>query len=294
MSLTFSITPPRRLLRRHQAMTVGEVLALREADQLFPSADDEDELKALWHTSLADVLVLGGSFEASGRGFELNYESGAYRLRQFTPSTLTDWRIALDLLAALARHLGTDIVSEDGRQFTAEMITGFDARADITAGLRAMSRSDHGQVTMPGYVRPVTLSAQTWGRILGADDPPAVFSEEFEAVQRVEAFDASQLVRSDADGGDPVGVYVLTEGVDTVLPREPVADPDLREAVEEVRIWELVLLVGEEDPEPVATVPYLEGFGRLPADKLHDLDAVSVLVDALDEQEIRRVAGLDG
>lgn len=295
MSLTFSITPPTRFLRRHRAMEVGEVLELREPDLLLPAAEDEVEEVALWRSSLDDLVVLGGSFERSGRGFELSYERGAYRLRQFTPSTLTDWRIALDLLAALARHVGADIVSEDGTTFTAETITDFDARADITAGLRAMSAQAHGHVTMPGYVRPVTLSAKTWQRVLQADDPPAAFSEEFDAVQRVEAFDASQMVRQDPETEDAVGVYVLTEGVHTVLPRDPVLEPGLREQMGgDVSTWELVLLEGDEDPEPVGAVPYEEGFRRLPAQKLRDIDAASVLVDALDGQEIRQAAGLDG
>lgn len=292
MSLTFSITPRTGFLRRHRAMTVGEVLALREEDHLVPAADDDEELGALWHASLARVVVLGGSYEHSGRGFELSYERGAYRLRQFTPSTMTDWRISLELLSSLARHLDAGITCEDGTTWTAGTITEFDARADVAAGLRAMSAHQEGAMTMPGFVRPFTPSQETWQRILRADDPAAAFSEEFEAVQRVEAFDASQGLRPESVG-DPVGLYVLTEGVPTVLPREPVPEPWLRdETGGQVRAWELVLVVGDEELDEVGSAPYGEALSRVPEGKLRELDAASVLVEALDGDEIRRVAGL--
>lgn len=293
MSLTFSITPRTRLLRRHRSMTVGEVFALREPDHLVLQADDDEELGALWHAPLSKVVVLGGSYEQSGRGFELSYERGAYRVRQFTPSTLTDWRIALDLLSSLARHLDAEITSEDGTDWTAETITGFDARSDVRAGLRAMSGHEEGPATMPGFVRPFTPSEGTWRRILSAEDPPTAFSEEFETVQRIEAFDASQGLRPGPDG-DPVGLYVLTEGVPTVLPRAPMPEPWMRdEAGGEVDSWELVLVAGDEELDEVGSAPFGDALRRVPEEKLHDLDAASILVDALDGDEIRRVAGLD-
>jgi hypothetical protein len=292
MSLTFSITPRTGFLRRHRAMTVGEVLALREEDHLVPAADDDEELTALWHASLARVHVLGGSYEQSGRGFELSYERGAYRLRQFTPSTMTDWRIALELLSALAQHLEAEISCEDGTTWTAGTITDFPARTDVVAGVRAMSSQADGPVTMPGFVRTVTPSAQTWQRILRAEDPAEAFSAEFETVQRLEAYDAAQGLRP-GPGGDPVGVCVLTEGVRTVLLLEPSLDPWQREeAGGEVRSWELVLVAGDEELDEIGAVPYAEALSRVPERKLHEVDAASVLVEALDGDEIRQVAGL--
>lgn len=291
MSLTFTITPPKRLLRRHRPMTVGEVLILREEDLLLPFAPEDQEQLRLWGASLEDELVLAGSSGLSGRGLELSFEDGAYRLRQFTPSTPVDWRIMLDLLAALAQHLGADVVAEDGSTYTAQTIIDLDARSDILGGIRVMSRPDGGPTTMHGYVRPVTLSAQTWQQIRDAEDPAHAFGEAFEAVQRVDAFDASQMSRTDPEG-NAVGVYVLGEGVDTVLPRTPTVEPGLRHALGEDAEWELVLLAGEDDPEVIGSVPYAEALSRIPAEKISEIDAASLLIEALDAEEIRAVVGV--
>jgi hypothetical protein len=59
-----------------------------------------------------------------------------------------------------------------------------------------------------------------------------------------------------------------------------------------VRSWELVLVAGDEELDEIGAVPYAEALSRVPERKLHEVDAASVLVEALDGDEIRQVAGL--
>ena len=101
--------------------------------------------------------------EKSGRGFELSFDEDTqeYAVRQFTPSTLEDWQIALQYLADLARALKQPITCETGETFTADTIQTFDFKPDIQAGISMVPFEDEDEIQnykFYGVTRPVALN----------------------------------------------------------------------------------------------------------------------------------------
>ena len=65
----------------------------------------------LLKNSLEEIYLIMGIYEKSFRGFELHYEGEiqSYSVRINTPSTKTDWLIALNYIKSLASYLKSDI-----------------------------------------------------------------------------------------------------------------------------------------------------------------------------------------
>lgn len=290
MSHSFTVTPKKRLFRSAAPMTVHEGLMLVPGLTVFPL--DPQAQAQLREQSLGDVVVLVGIEDESGRGFELSFESGAYSVREFTPATPEDWRLALSFLAALARHLRVGIEGEDGVTYTADTITDFDYRSEISFGIEAMARNTPS--IMPGSIRPATFSPEMFAQIAAAESPVDAFGEMFTEIQAEWGYDATQRIMQSPEG-EVIGAYVLGEGVRTVLPREPVlvgGHGQLRPA--DVSSWVLVLMLddhGTGGVEQVAGVPYAEAIARLPQDRFHQLDGNQIVVHGLTADEIRALAG---
>lgn len=287
MSQTFTITPKKRLLRTHRVLTVIEALTLGP-EGLQPFGVDEDELDGLLDTPLDQVVLHVGVPGISGRGCELTFEDGAYGVREFTPATPADWRISLTLLSALAGHLGAPIIGEDGTAWSAETITAFDAASDISFGVETMT--NRPGMTMPGVVRPVSLTPESAQDIREASSPSERFGEIFTAIQNEPGYDARLQLARDSDGA-VMGIFALTEGVRTVLPRTPHlppgAYPELRN--EEIT-WKLALVIDEE-PGVAAEADYAQALARLAPSSVHVLDAASLVVHELSGEEILALAG---
>ena len=292
MSLTFTITPKKRFLRFHRALSVREALALGP-EGLQPFGIDDEDLEDLLRASLRDAVVHVGVPELSGRGCELSFEGGAYVVREFTPATPVDWRLALDLLAALSQHLEAPIVDEDGAIWSAETITEFDYSTDIAAGIQVMTRHPGDGTMLHGIIRPVSLTVAMIEDIRTAISPIERFGEIFTEIQDEPGYDA-RLQLSEAPDGSVLGLYALSEGVRTVLPRTPYIDPTIYpELRSEDVTWKLVLVVdGEsEEPELAGEIGYAEALARLDASSVHALDDASLVVHELSGDAIRALEG---
>ncbi|SJM47896.1 DUF4299 family protein [Gulosibacter sp. 10] len=291
MSVTFTVTPKTRLLRPHEPMTVGEALALGP-EGLRPFRVEEEALAEALSSSLRGMVLHLGIEGVSGRGFELAYEDGAYAVRELTPATPADWRIALDYLAALARHVDRGIECENGSRWSAETIAEFDWRSDIEGGLQVQIGRDQ-RLIMEGMVRPVHIAAGTLAWLRAQDSPADAFGALFDAVQREPGYDAKQQIVQGPDGRI-VGIYVLPSYSRTVLPKEPSVAPELVGTVDPAAVaeWRLALVVGEADGMSLAgEAVYAEAIARIPERRRHDLDANAFVVEELSEDEIRAIAG---
>lgn len=149
---------------------------------------------------------------------------------------------------------------------------------------------------MPGIVRPVTFSASTFDEILAAPSPVEAFGQWFTAVQNEQAFDASQKVVRTPEA-EIQGLYVLGQGVITVLPWEPVLDIGYRRQLrpDDINRWLLVIMEdGVDGIRTVGEADYSAAMRALPTDRYRFLDGASIVVEGLSNDEIHALAKNSG
>lgn len=289
MSQTFTLTPA----PEHEVLTVRQALDLSSLP-LAVFRIPEEHLEEVLGSPASRLILLLGDPERSGRGFEFTFEDDRYDVREFTPSTPTDWQIALAFMSDLAKALDVDIVGEDDTRYTAESIRDYPYLRDVESGIRMLSMvtAEGSDLVMPGIRRDVAFTADMAAAITASDEPTATFEQVYTGIQNIPAFDASQMVMKDSN--DKIfGAYVLSEGVDTILPKQPSLDDGYEDlTANDIDRWELYLGIDAPDGyEPLGCIPYEQMLQRIPEAKLHHIDGKSVLVDALTQEEIIAVYG---
>lgn len=185
MSISFYIKNPKKLFRHMPVLTVQECFQLSSqplAQFSFDEHDEDFDLQQFQALPLSDFeCLLLGVNEKSGRGFELSFDEDTqeYAVREFTPSTLEDWQIALQYLADLARILKQPITCETGETFTADTIQTFDFKPDMQFGISMTPYEDEDEIQnykLYGVTRPVALNKKIRDKILSDNDPLAAFS----------------------------------------------------------------------------------------------------------------------
>ena len=290
MSRIFSITPA----PGHRLLTMERVMNLGPAG-LRPYDIDGDDIDAFLATTPDEVVSLWGIDPYSSRGFELDFSAGGYNVRVCTPASPNDWRIALDVLAALSRYLGEPIRDEDGSSYSPETITSFPFARDIGACLTSLRTAvERGStIQLGGVRRSVSFTTDMLRRVLDAQSPEDEFGETMRVIQQLDAYDANQMVAR-APKGEVLGMYTLTESVATILPLEPRLSASMRRQIgTEVPVEWTLTLIGIEGPADRAEsyvrageVRYREALARLPQHKIRVLDGASMLVDGLDRAEL--------
>lgn len=314
MSLSFYMQPKKKLLF-NKVMKVGELLDLMPELEQFSfdeSADDFDP-KHFYESRLDEyVCLLCGVYGRSARGFELSYDKGEngenyYRVRVFTPSSVEDWKIALDFTRALAQKLGVKIISEQGDEFDAENIQSFDYYSDILFGIKALfnpeeestgeEKKEPSNFFVFGLNRPVAYNQKMKEEILNSEDPVLKFSEGITEIQYLDAYSARQFFYEDKEDGGVLGVYVLTQTVDTILPYEPFVEFENTNYVnpDEIKEWKLNLMSIEGDPDDgdayqnFAVVDYKKFMEHLPKEKYRFIDAAYIEVQGFSKEEMQAI-----
>lgn len=290
MSRIFSISPR----SGHRPLTMGQLMALGPAD-LRPYNIDFDHVESFLAASPAQLVSKWGIDPYSSRGFELEFSGGAYRAIVSTPSSPNDWRITLDFLAALAGHLDAPILDEDGTAYSPDSITAFPFARDIGIGLASLQTSlDNGNTVMlDGVRRRVAVTPAMLRRITGAPSPADEFGETLRVIQQLDAYDASQMVAR-SPKGEILGMYTITQSVRTILPLAPTVSRGIREQIgaNTAVDWRINLIACDgpsdraESYVPAGDVAYREAVERLPRDKVRVLDGASMLIEALDRDEL--------
>ena len=290
MSRIFSISPP----PGHRPLTMGQIMTLGPA-HLRPYNIDFDNIEGFLASSPALQGSTWGIDPFSSRGMELGFSGGAYQVKVCTPSSPNDWRIALDLLAALARHLGAPIIDEEGTSYSPDSITTFPFGTDIAIGLDSLQSSlDNGNtVLLDGVRRRVAVTPAMLRRIAGAPMPADEFGETMRVIQQLDAYDARQMVAR-SPHGEILGLYTLTQSVRTILPLTPSVSRGIREQIgtNSAVDWRINLIACDgpsdraESYVPAGEVSYRDAVERLPQDKVRVLDGASMLVEALDRDEL--------
>jgi hypothetical protein len=240
-----------------------------------------------------ECLLLGVN-EKSGRGFELSFDEDTqeYAVREFTPSTLEDWQIALQYLADLARILKQPITCETGETFSADTIQTFDFKPDMQFGISMTPYEDEDEIQnykLYGVTRPVALNKKIRDKILSDNDPLAAFSRLMRETQWLDAYSAHQMIGKNSDTGELVGFYVLNPELPTILPYKPEIeygeDPDISN--NDISSWTLIFA---NDNGSLTELPYETFISRLPKEKYRFIDAAYILLDAFTRDELAQLA----
>ena len=238
-------------------MSVEEALRLVPNLSQFNADEDDEEFdaKGFYGAKLDELdCLVAGTDGLSGRGFEIGYEDETYNVRIGTPSTRTDWKIALEYLKNLAIKMDGEIVSEDGEKFSAQNIESFDYGPDIRVGLEAIEQNlqkDARVNTIYGVRNEVSFDQKIMARILDAKDPADEFSKFVTDIQNIDAYFANQMFYRRNDNGEIIGQYVLSQGVVTALPYEPSVEYKNLQMLgdEKVARWSVAIFGGEGDDD---------------------------------------------
>lgn len=312
MSLSFYI-PHRKTWFSNRILKVGEVLPLIPKLQTFP--DRSSDKQFFGSTLDKHDSLLFGIHKQSGRGFELSFEKDpngkdSYRVRFLTPSTINDWKTGLRFIRELAKKCNSKIISEYGEPFTTEDIEDYPYTKDIELGISAYfsptedpntgkcTESNLSTYFIPGLYRTVAINREIQKKIMGSPNPAEAFSKFYNEVQYETSFRATQKFYKD-ENQELFGNYVLTEGVDTVLPFEPFVEFENRGIAsdKEIGTWKLSIVCHEGDPDDydayslLTVVDYREFMRHLPKDAYEWIDAVYVVVFEMTKKEIEAVLG---
>ena len=296
--MTFYVKNKKKLLGGlAPVMSVEEALRLVPNLSQFNANEDDEEFDAegFYGAKLSELSCLtAGADGLSGRGLEVCYEDGAYNVCIGTPSTRSDWRIALEYLKNLALKMDGEITSEDGEKFSAQNIEGFDFESDIRAGLANIKRNLEEKAvmcTIYGVRNEVSFDQKIMARILDAKDPADEFSKFVTDIQNIDVYFANQMFYRRNDSGEISGDYVLSQDVVTVLPYEPSVEYKNLQMLgdEKVARWKIAIFGGEGDDdekyEILATLKYENFIQNLPRDKYEFIDAKNIVVSAFSKAE---------
>ena len=298
MSISFYIKNPKKLFRHMPVLTVQECFQLSSqplAQFSFDEHDEDFDLQQFQALPLSDFeCLLLGVNEKSGRGFELSFDEDTqeYAVREFTPSTLEDWQIALQYLADLARILKQPITCETGETFSADTIQTFDFKPDMQFGISMTPYEDEDEIQnykLYGVTRPVALNKKIRDKILSDNDPLAAFSRLMRETQWLDAYSAHQMIGKNSDTGELVGFYVLNPELPTILPYKPEIeygeDPDISN--NDISSWTLIFA---NDNGSLTELPYETFISRLPKEKYRFIDAAYILLDAFTRDKLAQLA----
>ncbi|MDO4800434.1 MAG: DUF4299 family protein, partial [Bacillota bacterium] len=141
MSYSFYLPHVKKLFSSQKVLTVKELLDLVPRLKQFSIPHDRKDFDFdAFHAKRLDEMdsLLVAIIGISARGVELSMADfegkRCYRVRAFTPCSIDDWKLTLQLTEALSRKLGVRIKDEYGNEYTADTLNQVDYRHDILAG----------------------------------------------------------------------------------------------------------------------------------------------------------------
>lgn len=284
-------------------MTVGECLNIssKEISQFSFDENHEDfNADNFYHSLISEYesLVLA-EYGVSARGFELgfNKETNNYEIKVLTPSTRNDWLLALSYISDLAKHLGQDSIFNDidNVLYNSDTIYNFDYERDILFGIQSIEKPNalHNESFLFCLIRPVVINDKIYDDIFSDNNPIDKFSEFITNIQYLNAYSAIQTICQDNKTKKIIGLYVLAQDTNTILPFEPFLDFKYRDMLkdDDISCWNIRPIVfngknPEDGYEFVGEISYQDFIQKLPKEKYQWIDAKYILVEGLSKQEI--------
>lgn len=294
MSVSFFIKNKKKILKIKEILEISENLEQFSFDETEENFNPEEFY--ILPISELEVLILG-EYGKSARGFEFSYEKGtdSYITRISTPSSKEDWKIMLKFLKKLSIYLEDSIISEEGENFSSINIENFSFEHDIEYGIKIMNdniKNGMDRLEIFGVLRPVSFNQEILNKVLFSDDKIDEFSKIITDLQYLDAYSARQSFYKKEDGSI-FGTYVLSQNLRTILPYRPFIEYQNSNFLktEDISEWKMSLVGAKESGEYflLGELDYTDFIEKLPKDKYKLIDASYILLEALNEEEIKRL-----
>ena len=284
-----------------QALHIGQYFS-----QYVVESDDEEYEEFLKEKISNFECILLGIEKKSARGFELSYISTkkCYMVRILALSSDDDYLAAFDYIKKLCSFLESyEIITDNNEKYTIDNIQSYHFEDNIRHELAVVytnllkSGNNDAYFEFKGIYRSVTLNTDFLENvIINAENVVEKFSNFVTGLQYINAYSAKQRFYEDKEG-TIFGSYTITATVPTILPFTPCIDYENQEIVreEEVRKWIINLVVINGSPEDMSSyenigqVDYNEFIKRLPKEKYGFIDAKNILVQPLNNEELRQI-----
>ncbi|MDO4880304.1 MAG: DUF4299 family protein [Capnocytophaga sp.] len=301
MSVTFCIKNTERKI-----MSPNELLACSNGKlSQFSIKEDHDNYQEIMNAPLNHFgVLLFGELGVSGRGSEISYDEqeNSYDIRVNTPSTISDWHIALCFIENIATHLQTNVIDEHGTIYAPNNVD-YDFMQDINFGIKSILahlKNEDSNSVIFSILRPIVINKKMANQILEAEDMAKEFSNMLDyQLYHFDAFIASQMFFQ-KENNEIFGHYVLTQDVVTILPYEhpPIIDiTQYNLEQKDITQWQISLMTHKGDPNKeddyqAHMLPYDVFLERMPKNKCVFLDGHYMVIQ-LNRKELLQLVNPD-
>ena len=300
MSISFYVKNNKKFLGYEPVFNVESALTLLNKElNVYNNKNIDINDLLLSSVSNYECLLIGED-KVSARGFELSYDNKnkTYVVRIYTPSSREDWLLALEYIKALAKRFNSEIVNERGEVYTVDNIDKFDYENDIIYGIATiLSGLEDKEVkvyNIYGINRVVSFNQEMSNKIENSVSPIDTFSNIIKEIQYLDAYSANQQFYQNNEDHRIIGAYTLTENLRTILPYKPSVEFENSDIVknDEISFWNIgfVVINGDEnDPNSyrvAGQIDYNDFIKKLPISKYKFIDALYIMVEPLNKEEI--------
>lgn len=181
-----------------------------------------DEVYRLEEGMIGDLMVVFNN-KCISRGYEISFSKGKIELTMSLPTSESDIEFFYEYIKRLCIKMKTDRFIRDGEEVTFEQI-GTCIENDISASEEALKRIENDidsakyeHMYLFGAINPIAIGKDELIEIASSPKNLGTFMNE---LQRMDVYYAKAKAYK-RKNNTYFGVYILTEGVPTVLPYEP-------------------------------------------------------------------------
>ena len=227
-------------------------------------------------------------------------EKGSVGLRQTLPCTPKDLEVFYGLAERFCRGWKTDRFTQDGMDYRLSDIPRLkEGLLESCSGLlKAMAErwEADGEGVLTGAVLPLYIEPEVIARLKGGD--LALFQSYLSQKQAGDRYYAKPSFYRHDNGVDILGLYAVTEGVESIFPMRPFVPPlysvylqDFHVTDEQVTEWRVSLSqVWEENGQltgkTLEYVPFEDFARRIGLERCRRFDAKHVVVQADDLSKV--------
>ncbi|MDL2254399.1 DUF4299 domain-containing protein [Ruminococcaceae bacterium OttesenSCG-928-I18] len=264
--------------------SVGPNFSFSEAP---PTAQEDGEM----------VYMLYGKQKPLGRGFCLFVSQDQNLLRFVTPLPTTGHD--LDDVFAAAEQMGyylglQEFLTEERQSFPVEGTAIFreEMKSDNCMMIKDFADERPG-FAVSGVKFPLHMTEAFCLQLAGLDliASERAFSECLAQKQQPNYYYLNPNYYRNTDTGEAIAVYALSEGVDSIIPKQPFipygAGPFGESTIDS---WKVALIQNGELAEVLGTVPYTEFLDALTEEEKEEFDDVHYLLHGLPLQRLQELA----
>lgn len=246
------------------------------------------------------AYMLYGKRHPLGRGFTLFIDPSFALFRIVTPLPTTGHDLE-DVFAAtelLGLHLdAADFLTDERQSFPLEGISVFceEMKSDNSLMIKDFADERPG-FAVSGVKYPLHMTEAFCGQLAAMDPASAelAFSDCLAKKQQADYYYLNPNYYRNTDTGAPMAIYALSEGVDSIIPKEPFIPYGAGPFGEDTAIenWQIALIQNSTETEVLGTLPYSGFLAALRDGEREEFDDVHYLLHALSLSRLQELSGL--